>query len=104
MRQVFAVSLFVVALAAAHSAQAFSGVCADRDAATKLLAERYNEKQVASGVTRSGGLFELFSDKSGSNWSVLLTRPNGLSCIVALGSDLVAEAIPAEEQVVLPEM
>ena len=104
MRHVFAVSFLLVTLSAAPPAHAFAGVCADREATKKLLAQRYDEQQVASGVTHSGGLFELFSNKSGSNWSVLLTRPNGLTCIVALGNDLVADAIPAKEQVMSPEM
>ncbi len=104
MKHLVTISLLLAALGLAPPAHAFTGVCADREATKRLLAQRYDEQQVASGVTRSGGLFELFADRTGANWSVLLTRPNGLTCIVALGSDLVAEAVPVKEPVTSPEM
>ncbi len=98
--------LAAVCLAPAAHAQSgfFGGLCADRDTTEKLLAKRYSESQVAAGITHGGALFELFSNRTGSNWSVLITKPNGISCIVALGNDLSARAIPMEELTAYPEM
>ncbi len=97
--------LMAVGLAPAQAQPGFlGGLCADHATTEKLLANRYGERQVAVGLTTGGALFELYANRSGSNWSVLITKPNGLTCIVALGNDLSAEAIPMEELTSYPEM
>jgi hypothetical protein len=77
-------SLVVLALllgAGTASAQA----CAAFDTMSKQLEQRYAEVPVAAGLAQTGKLLQVFAAKDGSTWTVILTRPDGLSCIVAAG-------------------
>ena len=49
------------------------------------LAKKFHEAQVAIGVTGKGALVEVLTTKDGNTWSILMTNPNGLSCLVASG-------------------
>lgn len=50
-----------------------------------LLESQYKEVPVAVGVTNSGGLIEVYSTSSGSTWTIVVTMPRGMSCLVAAG-------------------
>ena len=77
---------------AAHIA----GLCADRDEAVKGLQQRYGERQVAVGLTSGGALLELLATRTGSSWSVLITNPNGRSCLIVFGSDWTTRPVPTD--------
>ena len=77
-----------VVLCALSPTQALPQQCDDRDAVLELLAEKYREAPVAFGVTNSGGLVELLTsapDSEGDTWTIVITTPMGLSCLVAAG-------------------
>jgi len=59
--------------------------CASHDEALALLRNKYQERRVAVGVTSAGGLVEVLSSKDGGTWTILVTAPNGQSCIVSAG-------------------
>ena len=59
--------------------------CDQRDNVLKLLSKKYKESPVAVGVTNNGGLVEVLSTNKGSTWSIIVTTPNGMSCLVAAG-------------------
>ncbi len=59
--------------------------CRTRDRVVALLAEEYKEAQVAIGVTNSGGLVEVFAAADGSTWTIVVTSPRGMSCVVTAG-------------------
>ena len=51
----------------------------------QLLSKGYSERPVAFGVQGDGSLMQIFASKEGNTWSVVLTNPSGVSCIVADG-------------------
>ena len=59
--------------------------CDERGSVLKLLAEKYKESPVAIGVTNNGGLVEVLSTGNGGTWSIIMTTPQGMSCLVAAG-------------------
>ena len=59
--------------------------CDERDTVLELLANKYKEAPVAIGVTNNGGLVEVLSTDNGGTWSIIVTTPNGMSCLVAAG-------------------
>ncbi len=59
--------------------------CIDRDTALKQLARKYQEAPISAGVTNSGGLVEVLTTSDGSTWTIILTTPQGMSCLVAAG-------------------
>ena len=82
-----ALGALAIASALLVSAQpaAAQQVCAPHDKAAQSLQKQFDEQVVGRGLTPSGkALFELFVSKTGS-WTVLVTYPDGRSCMVATG-------------------
>ncbi|HEX9791331.1 MAG TPA: hypothetical protein VGA60_11760 [Kiloniellales bacterium] len=70
--------------------------CNERAHVLELLAKKYKEAPIAAGVTNSGGLVEVLSDEKGGTWTIIVTTPQGMSCLVAAG-----EGWRAMEQIAL---
>ncbi len=60
-------------------------LCAERDAVLSALAKEYGEAPVAIGVIGSGGLVEVLSSGVNGTWTIILTSPQGLSCLIVSG-------------------
>jgi hypothetical protein len=70
------------------SAQGAPAACGARDGLLSQLESKYGEVPVAIGVTggvAGGALVELLTDKEGLTWTLILTTPQGLSCLIASG-------------------
>lgn len=74
-----------VGFALASSAAAAQPQCNERAHVLDLLAKKYKEAPVAAGVTNSGGLVEVLTDAKGGTWTIIVTTPQGMSCLVAAG-------------------
>ncbi len=59
--------------------------CNTRDNVISLLSSKYKEAPVAVGVTNTGGLVEVLSTGDGNTWTIIVTTPQGMSCLVAAG-------------------
>ena len=59
-------------------------VCGMRTAFVSRLKERYSEHPVSVGLAANGVVIEVFAASSGS-FTILVTRPEGVSCLVASG-------------------
>ena len=59
--------------------------CNERDNVLALLAKKYQETPIAGGVTNTGGLVEVLTDHKGDTWTIIVTTPQGMSCLVAAG-------------------
>ena len=59
--------------------------CGQRDQIVEWLAGKYEEEPVASGISSKGSLIEVLSSQDGDTWTILLTAPNGTSCVVDTG-------------------
>ncbi len=46
---------------------------------------KYQEAPIGAGVTNSGGLVEVLTTSDGSTWTIIVTTPQGVSCLVATG-------------------
>lgn len=69
----------------ASTAMAQQPQCNDRDHVLELLSKKYKETPVAAGVTNTGGLVEVLTDTKGGTWTIIVTTPQGMSCLVAAG-------------------
>ena len=73
-----------IAPAAPAAAQMRTG-CLPHETAVSKLEQGYGEQRVGLGIGPSGGaVYELYVADTGT-WTILVTRPNGLSCIAASG-------------------
>jgi len=59
--------------------------CDQRARVLGHLAQKYKEAPVAIGVTSTGGMVEVLTTGDGGTWTIILSNPNGTSCLVAAG-------------------
>jgi hypothetical protein len=73
-------SLFFASAAVAQRPQ-----CNTRDTVLELLSQKYSEAPVAIGVANNGGLIEVLTSSEGVTFTIIITSPKGVSCLVAAG-------------------
>ena len=61
--------------------------CFKRDDLLTYLSNNFKEAPIAVGLTDAGMLLEVFSSKKGETWTVAVTTPAGLTCLMATGQD-----------------
>ncbi len=76
-----ALTLPAAAMAAAPMA------CSPRDDVLNQLSTKFKEAPVAIGLANNGGLIEVLTAGKGEPWTIIITMPNGVSCLVAAGED-----------------
>ena len=82
----------ITALFLAVSTPAFAQPsCGDHTLTVEKLQETHGEVLRSSGIDVNGNLVEVFANASNGNWTVLVTPPDGLTCIVSSGSDYTSE-------------
>ncbi|MBT3703065.1 MAG: hypothetical protein HOE62_00790 [Alphaproteobacteria bacterium] len=60
-------------------------VCSERARFLEQLAGNFKENTVALGLVNNGSVLEILTSEKGS-WTILVTKPDGMSCVVATGS------------------
>lgn len=72
--------------------------CAPRDTLMVQLAARFGETRQAIGLEPGGNAVETFANTETGSWTILVTRPTGISCLVAAGQSfaIVSEKLPPE--------
>lgn len=88
MRWVVAILLTV----AGSGLQAETNKCAQRDHIVSHLAQKFSESLTAAGVQQGGNdnsVIEVWTSHSTGTgtFTVMLTHPNGIACIIATGTD-----------------
>lgn len=59
-------------------------LCGERVDIIDTLKKRYQEVPVSMGLAGNGGVVEIFASTKGS-WTILVTRPTGVACVVSAG-------------------
>lgn len=80
-RAALAVALAVASSATGAQAQA----CANRDLVVARLEERYGETLQSLGLNQNNSLVEVYASEETGTWTILLTRPDGVACLIAAG-------------------
>lgn len=62
-------------------------LCDKRDNVLQLLAQKYEERPIAVAMTSNGQLLEVLSTKDGATWTIILSAPDGTSCLLTIGED-----------------
>lgn len=55
---------------------------------SEYLSGDFKEAPVVFGIQTDGQLLQVFASADGATWTVVITAPSGLSCIVADGTKL----------------
>ncbi len=79
--------ILTTALLATTATNAFAmSNCGDRDHVIASLSDKYAERHIASGFQSEAGLMEIWASDSDGSWTILLTRPDGKTCVMASGT------------------
>ena len=84
-------SIFVAAFSVALPAHA-QNACPERDLVTDYLASEFEETPIAMGMANNGGVIEVYSSVDRTTWTIMITMPDGTSCMIAAGQAW--EALP----------
>ena len=76
--------LVSVTFAGAHAHAQSS--CEIRKSLIAKLDTGYNEQPVGVGVASTGNVVELIVSPDGT-WTIVVTKPNGIACVAAVGED-----------------
>lgn len=61
--------------------------CSARTDVITKLGSKYHERLSSMALTSDGQLLEVLKSDDGTTWSILITTPKGVSCLVAAGED-----------------
>ena len=98
MKLKLAVLTAAAALALPMAASAQGQNCGARTAVVDRLADKYGESRQSIGMAPKGRVVEVFASQETGTWTILVTMPNGVSCLMAAGKawEGVAEAAPRD--------
>ena len=70
--------------------------CAPRDTVVERLASKYGESRQSMGLGANNAVVEVFASSESGSWTITVTSPSGLTCLVASGQHFeeLAEALP----------
>jgi hypothetical protein len=91
----FMIALIGVSFTALLAAPASSAenICGKRDDIVSRLESGYQEYNSAMGMSTNGGLVELYTSENGT-WTLMLSQPNGVSCLIAAGENWESFKLP----------
>lgn len=96
----FPLAITAITLAsAAETAQAQqTRNCAPREVVVGRLAGGYGETRQSMGLAARGSVVEVFASDETGTWTITVTNPAGVTCLVASGQsfEALAEALPPE--------
>lgn len=95
MKRILAATALAVLFAMPASAQQ-SRNCAPREAVVERLASTYGKSRQSIGLGEQGMVIETFASIDTGTWTITVTTPNGLTCLVVSGQswEELAEALP----------
>jgi len=78
-------ALALALLLGLRSMASAQSMCMPHAELAKRLGDRFSETPIAIALANNGSLLEVFSTGSGSTWTIIITKPDGTSCVVAAG-------------------
>lgn len=81
---------------AADSVNAQQPTCAKREMVIERLHNKFGETRQSIGLGRNNSVVEVFASTDTGTWTIVVTMPNGVSCLVASGESFeqLAEDVP----------
>jgi len=77
--------IFALGLVVVNPAWGQQHQCGNSIEVRNTLNKKYGETQVSFGVTADGGLAEVLASKDGLTWTIIVSYPNGITCMIANG-------------------
>lgn len=100
MKTMFKMSLGLglMVLAAQQATAQNARNCGPREAVVERLASGYGETRQSMGLGANNAVVEVFASQDTGTWTITVTMPNGITCLVASGQsfEALAEALPPQ--------
>lgn len=61
--------------------------CGNRDKIVDRLLNHYGEVRTGAGLTPNNGMMEVYASDEKGTWTIIITTPSGMSCLIAAGQD-----------------
>ena len=90
--KLIAASAAIVGAGAFQAVASNGKVCATHDTVEQRLMEKFGESVRSVGRTSSDYTVELFASRQYDTWTLTVTKPGGLTCLVSSGSGF--ETVP----------
>jgi len=96
-RTLFTLSLGLAGLILATHAGFAAPQCGQRSVVLQQLGEKYGESRRGMGLAANNTVMEMFASATTGSWTIIVTMPDGMSCLVASGQgyETIAEELPA---------
>lgn len=93
-----AMGFSILGLAASQVAAQTPRNCAPRAVVLDRLAGHYGETRQSVGLGSNNAVVEVFASSETGTWTITVTLPDGLTCLVASGQsfETLAEALPPD--------
>ncbi len=87
-QSLFALSLgFAALILATQNARGEGAQCGARDAVVERLSAGYGETRRSLGLAANNAVLEVFASEATGTWTVTVTLPDGMTCLVASGDN-----------------
>ncbi len=70
-------------------------VCGKRTDMVSQLGEKYGETRRSMGLASGRGVVELYASEETGSWTILMTSPQGIACMMAAGQAFQIEPVKA---------
>ena len=80
-------AFLMTAIAAGTAAAQNPRNCGDRTKIVERLQSHYGEVRTGSGLTPNNGIMEIYASEEKGTWTILITMPTGMSCLMAAGQN-----------------
>ncbi len=90
---------FLIAAMAVASAPAFAQErknCGARSALVDRLSSKYGESRQSIGMANKGRVIEVYASQVTGTWTITVTTPNGVMCLLASGQSYESLDEPAK--------
>jgi hypothetical protein len=68
--------------------------CGNRENIISTLEKEYGETRRSAGLANNNGLLEVYASLESGSWTITLTMPNGMMCLVAAGQSYEEYPVP----------
>ena len=85
-RLISAALVFGMAATAPPALAVAQTLCADRAGVVDTLRKKHGENPIGIGLSGPHAAFEIWRAKRSGSWTITITRPNNMTCILASGS------------------
>ena len=97
-RTLFALSLGLAGLILLPGALRAGPQCAAHDSVAQTLATQFGEVRRSIGLAQDNTVMELYAAADTGTWTLTVTLPTGMTCLVAAGRnfEMTADTLPAK--------